>query len=57
MSEAKYLDNMCVQIVDIYCKGVGMIRSFSPEELEEIFQEGESRGESESPSRQEHRVG
>ena len=57
ISEARYLDNRRVQIVDIYYKGVGMIRGFSPEELEEIFQEGESCEESESPTRQERRVG
>ena len=50
----RMLRNCCnrrVQIVDIYYKGVGMMRGFSPEELEEIFQE------SESPARQERRVG
>ena len=57
VSEARYLDNRRVQIVDIYYKGVGMIRGFSPEELEEIFQEGESCEESESPTQQERRAG
>ena len=57
VSEARYLDNRRVQIVDIYYKGVGMIRGFSPEELEEIFQEGESCEESKSPTQQERRVG
>ena len=58
VSEARYLDNKRVQVVDIYYKGVGMIRGFSPEELEEIFQEGEeNHSESKSPARQERRVG
>ena len=58
VSEARYLDNRRVQIVDIYYKGVGMIRGFSPEELEEIFQGGEeNHSESESPTQQERRAG
>lgn len=43
VSEARYIDNKRYQIVDIYYKGVGMIKGLSPEEMEEAFQEGERR--------------
>lgn len=43
VSEAKYIGNKRYQIVDIYYKGVGMIKGLSPEEMEVAFQEGERR--------------
>ena len=43
VSEARYIDNKRYQIVDIYYKGVGMIKGLSPEEMEEAFREGERR--------------
>ena len=43
VSEARYIDNKRYQIVDIYYKGVGMIKGLSPEEMEDAFQEGERR--------------
>ena len=57
VSEARYLDNKRIQIVDIYYKGVGMIRGFSPEELEENFQEGERRRGYENPTQPESHAG
>lgn len=35
----KYLDDKCVQLMDIYYNGVGVIRELPPEEMEEVFQE------------------
>lgn len=35
----RYLDGKRVQLMDIYYNGVGILREFSPEEMEEAFQE------------------
>ncbi len=43
VSEARYLEGKRHQVVDIYYKGVGMIRGFSPEEMETAFQDGVER--------------
>ena len=40
VSEAKYVDGKRYQIMDIYYSGVGVIKGFSPEEQEEIYQQG-----------------
>lgn len=40
VSEARYVDGKRVQVMDIYYNGVGVIRGFSPEEQEEIFERG-----------------
>ena len=37
--EARYLDNKRYQIVDIYYRGVGIFKEFTPEEMEEGLQE------------------
>lgn len=37
--ERKYLDGKRYQVLDIYYNGVGIIRGFSPEEMEESFQQ------------------
>lgn len=43
VSEARYVDGKRVQVVDIYCSGVGVIKGFSPEEQEEAFELGMER--------------
>ena len=43
VSEARYVDGKRVQILDIYYNGVGVIKGFSPEEQEEIFERGMER--------------
>lgn len=35
----RYLDGKCVQLMDIYYNGVGILRELSPEEMENAFQE------------------
>lgn len=37
--ERKYLDGKRYQVLDIYYNGVGIIRGFSPEDMEEAFQQ------------------
>ena len=43
VSEARYMDGKRVQVLDIYYSGVGVIRGFSPEEQEEVFERGMER--------------
>ena len=35
----RYFDGKCVQLMDIYYNGVGILKELSPEEMEEAFQE------------------
>jgi tnpX len=34
----RYLDGKRVQLIDIYCNGVGILRELTPEKMEEAFQ-------------------
>ena len=43
VSEARYVDGKRVQVLDIYYSGVSVIKGFSPEEQEKVFELGMER--------------